>query len=56
MNLIIKKNSLLKNINKDEHTIVSILTLIESTRIRTVPEYGYSRYIRNHKSYKKIVF
>ena len=25
----------------------------ESNRIRTVPEYGHSRYLRNHKSYKK---
>ena len=26
----------------------------ESNRIRTVPEYGHSRYLRNHKSYQKI--
>ena len=26
-----------------------------SNRIRTVPEYGNSRYLRNHKSYKKIL-
>ena len=26
----------------------------ESNRIRTVPEYGHSRYLRNHKSYKKM--
>ena len=25
----------------------------ESNRIRTVPEYGHSQYLRNHKSYKK---
>ena len=25
----------------------------ESNRIWTVPEYGHSRYLRNHKSYKK---
>ena len=27
----------------------------ESNRIRTVPEYGHSRYFRNHKSYKKML-
>ena len=26
----------------------------ESNRIRTVPEYGHSRYLRNHKSYTKM--
>ena len=26
----------------------------ESNPIRTVTEYGYSRYLRNHKSYKKL--
>ena len=31
MKLIIKKNNLLKSINKDEHTIVNMLTLIEIT-------------------------
>ena len=34
----------------EEYSIVG-----ESNRIRTVPVYGHSRYIRNHKSYKKIV-
>ena len=27
----------------------------ESNQTRTVPEYGHSRYLRNHKSYKKNV-
>ena len=27
----------------------------ESNRIRTVPEYGHSRYLRNHKPYNKFV-
>ena len=26
----------------------------EFNQIRKVPEYGHSRYLRNHKSYKKI--
>ena len=26
----------------------------ESNRIRTGPEYGHSRYLRNHKSYNKM--
>ena len=26
----------------------------EINRIRTVPEYEHSRYLRNHKSYKKM--
>ena len=26
----------------------------ENNRIQTVPEYGHSRYLRNHKSYKKM--
>ena len=26
----------------------------ESNRIRTVPEYGHYRYLRNHKSYKNV--
>ena len=33
--------------------IVYILLLGESNRIRTVPEYGHYRYLKNHKSYKK---
>ena len=31
------------------------LCIGESNRIRRVPEYGHSRYLRNHKSYKKNV-
>ena len=27
----------------------------ESNGIRTVPEYGHSRYLRNHNSYKNYV-
>ena len=27
----------------------------ESNRIRKVSEYGHSQYLRNHKSYKKMV-
>ena len=27
----------------------------ESNRIQTVPEYGHSRYLRNYKSYNKIL-
>ena len=34
--------------------ITDHLPLGESNRIRTVPEYGHSRYLRNHKSYKKM--
>ena len=30
-----------------------VIIVGESNRIRTVPEYGHSRYLRNHKSYKK---
>ena len=35
------------------HNILYIIELGESNRIRTVPEYGHTRYLRNHKSYKK---
>ena len=35
--------------------IVYYSNIGESNRIRTVPEYGHSRYLRNHKSYKKNV-
>ena len=35
------------------HSVV-VLLIGESNRIRTVPEYGHSRYLRNHKSYKKM--
>ena len=27
------------------------INVVENNRIRTVPEYGHSRYIINHKSY-----
>ena len=38
------------------YTHILFLNLVgESNRIRTVPEYGHSRYLRNHKSYKKNV-
>ena len=36
-----------------EHVKNKINQYGESNRIRTVPEYGHSRYLRNHKSYKK---
>ena len=36
------------------YKIFSIIMVGESNRIRTVPEYGHSRYLRNHKSYKKM--
>ena len=42
--------SLLFNNNQQVKLIVG-----ESNRIRTVPEYGHSRNLRNHKSYKKNV-
>ena len=32
----------------------NILNIGESNRIRTVPEYGHSRYLRKHKSYTNI--
>ena len=32
-----------------------LLYIGESNRIRTVPEYGHSLYLRNHKFYKKCV-
>ena len=31
---------------------INLVYIGESNRIRTVPEYGHSRYLRNHKSYK----
>ena len=34
-------------------SLVFNLLIGESNRIRTVPECGHSRYLRNHKSYKK---
>ena len=36
------------------HSLCIIKYIRESIRIRTVPEYGHSRYLRNHKSYKKM--
>ena len=33
---------------------IYILYIGESNRIRTVPEYGHYRYLRNHKPYKKM--
>ena len=39
----------------NSNLLITFLYLVESNRIRTVPEYGYSRYIRNHKSYKKVI-
>ena len=52
----------LKNDINNVHTFIEdietkvfyILYIGESNRIRTVPEYGHSRYFRNHKSYKKM--
>ena len=35
--------------------ILKLYNIWESNTIRTVPEYGHSRYHRNHKSYKKIL-
>ena len=35
--------------------IIYTIYVGESNRIWTVPEYGHSRYLRNRKSYKKIV-
>ena len=34
--------------------IVFMHNIWESNRIRTVPEYGHSLYLRNHKSYNKM--
>ena len=31
-----------------------LMCIGESNRIRTVPEYEHSLYLRNHKSYKKM--
>ena len=32
----------------------TMINVEERNRIRTVPEYGPSRYLRNHKSYKQM--
>ena len=47
---------LVKQYRKISKKMLIFLTNIigESKRIRTVPEYGHSRYLRNYKSYKKI--
>ena len=52
INIVIYKVKI-KSINISQLRL--LLKIIgESNRIRTVPEYGHSRYLRNHKSYKKM--
>ena len=42
--------------NEESHMYkrYQVVPVGESNRIRTVPEYEHSRYLRNHKSYKKM--
>ena len=40
-------------INTLAMSLMTKIDLEESSRIRTMSEYGHSRYLRNHKAYKK---